>query len=116
MLQEAVVTADAWVMEAVGSFGVASDALSGIDVVTCNGAPVSLSGSTFSCTVELSGHTAVTISAADVAGNETVSAHSTTTATAALDVSYATTFESVWDDSGSGASYDGAFYRPVVTS
>ena len=114
VLQEAVVTADTWVMGPVGSYsGVASDALSGLDLVACNGVPASLSGSTFACDVELNGHTPVTITASDVAGNENVLAQTVTSATDALDVAYATSFEWIWDDSGSGAVYDGAFYRPI---
>jgi hypothetical protein len=117
VLQEAVVTADLWVMEPAGSYsGVASDALSGLDTVSCNGTFTPVSGSAFRCDVALSGHTPVTIIATDVAGNEAVFAQTATSAADALEVSYATDFEWVWDDSGSGASYDGAFYRPVVTS
>ena len=117
VLREAVVTADAWVLGSVASFnGVASDALSGLDTVSCNGTAASLSASAFLCEVPLSGHTPVTIIATDVAGNEALFSQIAISATDALEVSYSTSFEPVWDDSGSGASYNGAFYRPVMTS
>jgi hypothetical protein len=100
VLQEAVVRADLWVMEPAGSYsGVASDARSGLDLVSCNGVPAPLSGSTFACDVELSGHTPVTIMASDVAGNEAVFTQTVTSASDALDVVYATSFEWIWDDS-----------------
>jgi hypothetical protein len=115
VLREAAVTADTWVIGPIGSFGgVASDALSGLDTVSCNGTSTPVSGSAFRCDVPLSGHTPVTITATDVAGNEAVFAQTATSATDALDVTYATSFEPVWDDSGSGAVYDGAFYRPAL--
>jgi len=117
VLREAAVTADTWVIGPLGSFGgVASDALSGLDAVSCNGTFTPVSGSAFRCDIPLSGHTPVTIIATDVAGNEVVFAQTATSATDALDVAYATSFEWMWDDSGSGAVYDGAFYRAALPS
>ncbi len=113
-LRESTVTADSWVMELVASVsGVSSDAISGVDAVTCNGAPAPLDGSAFECDVSVAGHTQVTVVATDVADNETVAGRTMTSALDALDVEYATSFQWVWDDSGSGAVYDGAFYRPI---
>jgi hypothetical protein len=77
---------------------------------------VSLDASAFLCTATVGDHTPVAIVAADVAGNEALFAQTVTSAIDALDVAYATSFEWMWDDSGSGASYDGAFYRPVTMS
>jgi hypothetical protein len=113
-LQESVVTGESWVMAPMASAsGVASDALSGVDTVTCNGAPATLADSTFECDVSVTGHTQVTVVATDVADNESVVERSVTSGRDALDVEYATSFQWAWDDSGSGAVYDGAFYRPV---
>jgi hypothetical protein len=50
--------------------GAASDSLSGLASVTCNGAPASTSGGTFSCNVGLNvGANAVRVVASDYAGN-----------------------------------------------
>jgi hypothetical protein len=50
--------------------GTASDALSGIDQVTCNGSTAALSGSNFTCAVPLmSGSNAIAVRATDRAGN-----------------------------------------------
>ncbi len=118
VLREAIVEGETWVAAAQHSFGgVARDALSGLETVLCNGSPASVSGSTFSCTVALNpGETNLVVHAVDRAGNTRVSTQAVISALDALDVDYATTFQRVWDDSGSGASYDGAFYRPIVTS
>ena len=114
-LRESAVTADSWIMEPVASAsGVASDALSGVDAVTCNGVPAPLDGSTFECDVSVTGHTEVTVVAADVADNESIVDRTLTSGLDAVDVEYATSFQWVWDDSGSGAVYDGAFYRPIT--
>jgi hypothetical protein len=114
VLREAATTTEGWVAGSAARFqGVASDALSGLDTVTCNGMPAPLSDGAFVCDVSLSGHASVAITATDVAGNSIVVCRTTTTVAEALDVSYATSFTPVWDDSGSGAVYDGAFYRPV---
>jgi hypothetical protein len=113
-LRDSAVTSDTWVMEPVASAsGVASDALSGIDTVTCNGMSAPLDDSTFECDVSVTGHTLVTVVATDVADNQSVVDRNMTSGLDALDVEYATSFQWVWDDSGSGAVYDGAFYRPV---
>jgi hypothetical protein len=116
VLREAIVERETWVAADQSSFGgVAGDALSGLDNVSCKGSPASISGSTFSCEVPLSpGETNLVVQAVDRAGNVRVSTQAVTSALNALDVDYATSFEHVWDDSGSGASYDGAFYRPIV--
>ncbi len=54
--------------------GLASDALSGVNTITCNGAAAVISGTAFTCTVTLSpGSNNVSVTAADVAGNNTVS-------------------------------------------
>jgi hypothetical protein len=113
-LRESVVTGESWVMASVASAsGVASDALSGVDTVMCNGVPATLADSTFECDVSVTGHTQVTVVATDVADNESVVERNVTSGRDALDVEYATSFQWAWDDSGSGAVYDGAFYRPV---
>lgn len=50
--------------------GTATDALSGIDVVKCNGATATRSGNNFDCSVTLvTGDNLVTVSATDIAGN-----------------------------------------------
>ncbi|HEV2719365.1 MAG TPA: Ig-like domain-containing protein, partial [Thermoanaerobaculia bacterium] len=50
--------------------GAASDALSGLAGVTCNGAAATVSGGSFTCTVMLSaGDDAITVRATDLAGN-----------------------------------------------
>jgi len=50
--------------------GTASDSLSGIATVLCNGSPASLSNSTYSCDVPLNnGPNTITIEAIDIAGN-----------------------------------------------
>ena len=50
--------------------GTATDTLSGIATVLCNGNPASLSASTFSCDVPLtSGPNTITVQATDIAGN-----------------------------------------------
>ena len=117
VIREAVVTTEGWVAGPIASFeGVASDALSGLDTVTCNGTPAPLSAGAFVCDVALSGHASVAITATDVAGNATVANRTLTAVAEALDVSYATSFTRVWDDSGSGGVYDGAFYRPIPAS
>ena len=113
-LRESAVTADSWIMEPVASAsGVASDALSGVDAVTCNGVPLPLDDSTFEFDLSVTGHTQVTVVATDVADNEATVERTISPALEALDVEYATSFQWVWDDSGSGAVYDGAFYRPI---
>jgi len=113
-LQESVVTGESWVMASVASAsGVASDALSGVDTVICNGVPATLADSPFECDVSVTGHTQVTVVATDVADNESVVERNVTSGRDALDVEYTTSFQWAWDDSGSGAVYDGAFYRPV---
>jgi hypothetical protein len=113
-LRESAVTAESWVMEPVARMsGVANDALSGLDTVTCNGLSVPLDGSTFEFDVSVNGHKEVTVVATDVADNQSVVDRNLISAVGALDVEYATSFDWVWDDSGSGAVYDGAFYRPV---
>jgi len=54
----------------VGIGGTAIDGLSGLGAVACEGAPASLNGSAFSCSVALTeGMNAVEVSATDVAGN-----------------------------------------------
>jgi hypothetical protein len=118
VLREAVVAGDAWVSAATSRFeGTADDDLSGLESVECNGVPASVTDSTFLCDVALvAGANTVAMTATDRAGNTAVSSRSVTSAGDALDVEYATSFERVWDDSGSGASYDGAFYRPVAAS
>ena len=50
--------------------GTLSDALSGISTLTCNGAPVTLAGTDFSCNISLTpGLNLVAVRATDVAGN-----------------------------------------------
>jgi len=54
--------------------GSSSDALSGLASVTCNNTPASISGSTFSCSVQITqGSIAIAVQATDVAGNSSTS-------------------------------------------
>jgi hypothetical protein len=58
---------------AVTVTGTASDALSGISTVTCNGVAVTLQNGSFSCPLTLNiGANTITVQAADIAGNTTV--------------------------------------------
>jgi len=50
--------------------GLVSDGLSGIDTVSCNGTPATVSSGSFSCTLQITqGSLAVSVTATDVAGN-----------------------------------------------
>jgi hypothetical protein len=52
--------------------GTATDALSGVATIACNGAPASLSGPSFTCSVSLNaGGNTIAVSVSDVAGNTT---------------------------------------------
>lgn len=54
--------------------GSSSDALSGLASVTCNGTPATVSGGTFSCSVQITqGSIAISVQATDVAGNSSTS-------------------------------------------
>src|SRR5205823_5232489 len=66
----------------LGIAGHATDALSGIRSITCNGLPATASGNDFSCSVALNaGTNSLIVSAVDQAGNE-----SSQTLTTALDL------------------------------
>ncbi len=66
--------------------GTASDGLSGLSSVTCNGAGASVSGSAFSCALVLSeGPNTISVSASDRAGNQTTSSISVTLRTVVPD-------------------------------
>ncbi|HXA83688.1 MAG TPA: carboxypeptidase regulatory-like domain-containing protein [Candidatus Dormibacteraeota bacterium] len=55
--------------------GSSSDALSGLASVTCNGTPATISGGTFTCSLQITqGSLSVSVQATDVAGNSTTSA------------------------------------------
>ncbi|HEX3153216.1 MAG TPA: IPT/TIG domain-containing protein [Candidatus Angelobacter sp.] len=55
--------------------GSSSDALSGLASVTCNNTPATVSGGTFSCSVQITqGSLAISVQATDVAGNTSTSA------------------------------------------
>src|SRR3954468_15663072 len=55
--------------------GSSSDALSGLASVTCNNTPATVSGGTFSCSVQITqGSLAISVQATDVAGNTSASA------------------------------------------
>ncbi|HYK05317.1 MAG TPA: hypothetical protein VE974_26440 [Thermoanaerobaculia bacterium] len=57
---------------AVAISGTVSDALAGLDTVTCNGGPAAISGSGFTCTMNFEdGSRSVTVVATDKAGNTT---------------------------------------------
>src|SRR5262249_40951233 len=50
--------------------GLASDGLSGLAAVTCNDSPAAISGSSFSCSVQITqGSLTISVQATDVAGN-----------------------------------------------
>jgi hypothetical protein len=95
----------------VNVMGNASDAISGIATVTCNGNPVALVNSAFSSDVLLVlGENPITVEATDVAGNP---AHASITVTVIgdlpdLELAYVDSFEKVLG--GSEAS----FWRPIV--
>jgi hypothetical protein len=55
--------------------GASSDALSGLANVTCNNTPATVSGGTFSCSVQITqGSISISVQATDVAGNSSTSA------------------------------------------
>src|SRR5579864_347757 len=55
--------------------GSSSDALSGLANVTCNGTPATISGGTFSCSVQITqGSISILVQATDAAGNSSTSA------------------------------------------
>ena len=59
--------------------GSVSDSLSGLSVVTCNGAPANVQGGAFSCPLTLSvGANAITVQGVDVAGNKSTQSESVT--------------------------------------
>ncbi|MFL6311458.1 MAG: beta strand repeat-containing protein [Terriglobales bacterium] len=55
--------------------GSSTDALSGLATVTCNNTPATISGGTFSCSVQITqGSISISVQATDVAGNSSTSA------------------------------------------
>ncbi|MFL6388272.1 MAG: beta strand repeat-containing protein [Terriglobales bacterium] len=55
--------------------GFSTDALSGLATVTCNNTPATISGGTFSCSVQITqGSISISVQASDVAGNSSTSA------------------------------------------
>ncbi|HEY2235860.1 MAG TPA: hypothetical protein VGK01_20480, partial [Candidatus Angelobacter sp.] len=55
--------------------GSSTDALSGLATVTCNNTPATISGGTFSCSVQITqGSISISVQASDVAGNSSTSA------------------------------------------
>jgi hypothetical protein len=114
-IRDDAVKQNSWVSEETSSVnGTASDNLSGIDTVSCNGSPVLLSGSTFTCDVSLqAGQNDIDVSASDIAGNTTSSTEVVTYAQEALEVAYTTTFTHIlWDDRGSEGSYNVTYLKP----
>lgn len=64
--------------------GTASDALSGVAAVTCNGAPATVQSGSFSCSVALTaGANVITVKATDAAGNNSTATESVTFSNAA---------------------------------
>ena len=115
VIREDAVKKDSWVTQEASSVnGFASDTLSGVDMISCNGTPISFSDSEFSCEVTLqAGQNNVEVLATDLAGNTNSSTEIITYAQEALDVAYTTEFALIWNDVGSGGSYNGAYYRPI---
>lgn len=95
--------------------GTAEDSLSGIAGVECNGVPAALTGSSFTCDVQLvKGPNTIEVSARDRADNLQTESVAIDFSDPALELAYVDQFQLRWWDKGSGAIYDGAFYRPVV--
>jgi len=95
--------------------GTVEDSLSGVAGVACNGVPALLSGSSFTCHVPLvKGPNTIAVSARDRADNLQSESVQLDFADPALELAYVDQFQLRWWDKGSGAIYDGAFYRPVV--
>jgi len=99
--------------------GTIDDPLSGVATVTCNGATVTLSNSSFSCDVSLvSGQNTVTIATTDLAGNAGSSSLIVTFEVAALELAYVEDLQLVWWTPSASFTGDwnsfAAFYNPVL--
>jgi len=95
--------------------GTVEDSLSGVAGVDCNGVPGQLSGSSFTCDLQLvKGPNNIAVSARDRADNLQSESVALDFADPALELAYVDQCRLRWWDKGSGADFDGAFYRPVV--
>jgi hypothetical protein len=95
--------------------GTASDDLSGIAALYCNGSPLPPSGPTFACDVPMvNGDNRINVTATDLAGNASFSDMDVSFYEPELELAYADDFELIWSDYGSEGNFHASFYRPVI--
>jgi hypothetical protein len=94
--------------------GTVDEALSGVASITCNGTPAAPSNGPFVCDVALvEGDNTIAAVAADLAGNTGQASITVAFLQPALELAYVDDMQLVWQDAGSGGTWDGKYARPV---
>ena len=97
--------------------GTATDELSGLASLSCNGAPISLNGTEFACDADLvDGENTIMTAATDRAGNSAVAERQVTYLQPQLELAFYDTHQIVWSSYGAELTNHASFFVPVTDS